>query len=81
MFDKLPKGVTLATSKIDYYFVDLGNAKVEELRQLVKLSIIGPATYENRNADPSAGKFGLSKFGVTREWLADAQDEWQAFDW
>jgi len=50
--------------------------KVAEMKQLLKLSKIGPVTYENLHAEPTKGKFGL-----TREWLSTAKEEWLAFDW
>jgi microsomal epoxide hydrolase len=46
-----------------------------EFKQLLQLSKIGPATFENTNrADTS--------YGITREWIRKAKDHWSnAYDW
>jgi microsomal epoxide hydrolase len=46
-----------------------------EFKQLLQLSKIGPATFENtNNADTS--------YGISREWIGKAKDHWSnAFDW
>lgn len=47
---------------------------LSEFKQLVKLSKIGPAVYENQQQD--------RRFGITRDWLVDAKEYWETtFDW
>lgn len=58
------------------YNVSISEEKTAELKQLLKLSKIGPETYENRHAEPTKGKLGL-----TRQWLLNAKEEWLSFDW
>jgi microsomal epoxide hydrolase len=72
-FDTIPKA---AKSQPSPYRVYVSGDLVEQLKQLLKLSRVGPATYENLHAEPSKGTFGL-----TREWLANAKKEWEIFDW
>lgn len=72
-FGTIPKA---AKSPPSPYRVHVSDEKVEELKQLLKFSRIGPPTYENLHAEPSNGTFGL-----TREWLANAKKEWETFDW
>ena len=48
--------------------------KLSEFKQLIKLSPIGPATYENQQED--------RKWGMTRKWLSDAKEHWHTkYDW
>jgi len=72
-FDTIPKA---AKSQPLSYRVYVSDERVEELKQLLKFSKIGPPTYENLHAEPLKGTFGL-----TREWLANAKKEWETFDW
>jgi microsomal epoxide hydrolase len=72
-FDTIPKA---AKSQPSPYRVYVSDERVEELKQLLMFSRIGPPTYENLHAEPSKGTFGL-----TREWLANAKKEWETFDW
>jgi microsomal epoxide hydrolase len=59
------------------YKVAVPEEQLSELQQLLKLSKIGPETYENLHADPREGKFGL-----TREWLVNAKKEWETtWEW
>lgn len=54
------------------YKVSVSEEKLSEFKQLLKLSRIGPETYETLNANPEEGKFG-----ITRRWLIDAKKEWE----
>jgi microsomal epoxide hydrolase len=72
-YDIIPKG---AKSQPSPYKVSVPEDRVVELKQLLRLSRIGPPTYENLHAKPLEGKFGL-----TREWLVNAKKEWETFDW
>lgn len=48
--------------------------KVQHFKQLLELSPVGPAVFENTKSG--------RKFGIAREWLADAKAKWLAeFDW
>ncbi|KAI4854547.1 alpha/beta-hydrolase [Aureobasidium sp. EXF-8845] len=55
--------------------VGLPENTLAEFRQLLQLSKIGPATFENTNrADNS--------YGISREWIEKAKDHWSnAYDW
>ncbi|KAI8192208.1 putative epoxide hydrolase [Colletotrichum sp. SAR 10_77] len=47
---------------------------LQELRDLVRLSKLGPRTYENSYAG--------GKYGVEYEWMAEAKERWaEGFDW
>lgn len=47
---------------------------LDEFKLLLKYSKVGPDVYENQQQD--------RRFGITREWLANAKQEWQTnFDW
>ncbi|KAJ3957909.1 hypothetical protein N0V92_005496 [Colletotrichum tropicale] len=48
--------------------------ELQELRDLVRLSKLGPRTYENSSAG--------GKYGVEYAWMAEAKDRWaEGFDW
>ncbi|KAF5522022.1 putative epoxide hydrolase [Colletotrichum aenigma] len=48
--------------------------ELQELRDLVRLSKLGPRTYENSSAG--------GKYGVEYEWMAQAKERWaEGFDW
>ena len=49
------------------------DVELEDFRHLLRLSKIGPRTYENEQSD--------GRFGITRDWLVNAKAEWQTFDW
>ena len=72
-FDTIPKTAKIQPTR---YEVSVSEEKIDELKQLLRFSKIGPVTYENLNADPRAAKFGL-----TRDWLINAKAEWEKFDW
>ncbi|KAF2801503.1 alpha/beta-hydrolase [Mytilinidion resinicola] len=64
---------TGASPSLKPFVVNIAEARVSELHQLVKLSKIGIPTYENQQAD--------GRFGISRDWLMDAKSEWEKFDW
>lgn len=70
-YDDIP-----VAAKAQRFVAHISEEKVSEMKQLLKLSKIGPATYENLHAEPTKGKLGL-----TREWLTNAKEEWLSFDW
>ncbi|KAH6970284.1 epoxide hydrolase [Fusarium avenaceum] len=54
------------------FSLHVSDEDLEEFKSLLKLSKIGPLTWENSREG----------FGVTREWLSDTKDFWlQHFDW
>ncbi|KAH7379160.1 Alpha/Beta hydrolase protein [Phaeosphaeria sp. MPI-PUGE-AT-0046c] len=53
--------------------VSVPESQLEELRQLLKLSKIGPKTFETEQSG--------ADFGITRDWLIQAKAEWEAFNW
>ena len=72
-FDTIPKA---AKSQPSRYRVHVSDQSLEELKQSLKFSKIGPPTYEKLHAEPLKGKFGL-----TRQGLINAKKEWETFDW
>jgi microsomal epoxide hydrolase len=70
-YDTLPAG---ATGIIEKFKLHVPEDKVSDFKQLVKLSPIGPVTYENSLED--------RRYGLTRSWLANAKKTWETkFDW
>ncbi|KAF2136230.1 uncharacterized protein K452DRAFT_237850 [Aplosporella prunicola CBS 121167] len=70
-YETLPK---TAKSKPTKFEVSIPEEKLQQLKQLVKLSPIAPETYENLHEDRS--------FGISRSWLQAAKQEWgNNFDW
>jgi len=56
------------------FTIHVSEEKLNDLKQLVKLSPIGPITYENQDREHG--------FGMTRKWLEDAKEQWlNKFDW
>lgn len=52
----------------------VSDKKLKDMLDLVRLSPIGAATYENQDAGRT--------WGMTRDWLANAKDQWLTkFDW
>lgn len=70
-FGSVSAGCTL---KLQPYKVDVEPIAVQDLQTLLKLSRLGPSTYEN-SAD--------ARFGVTMEWMSKAKQHWEGagFDW
>ena len=63
-----------AKVKPDPFTISIPEDKLQEFKQILKLSPIGPDTYENQQDD--------RKFGTTRKWLSEAKVHWEtAFDW
>lgn len=70
-YAKLPAGATL---DIKPFKAHAPEEKLQHFKQLLELSPIGPAVFENTNAG--------QKYGITREWLQGAKDAWlNKFDW
>ncbi|KAF2234685.1 alpha/beta-hydrolase [Viridothelium virens] len=49
------------------------DAKLVKLHELVKAAEVGPVTYEGLQQD--------RRYGITRDWLNNAKEQWQRFDW
>ncbi|KAL3417497.1 putative epoxide hydrolase [Phlyctema vagabunda] len=74
LYTKLPKA---ASTQPTPFKAAVPQEQLDEFKQLLKLSKIGPPTYENLTAETRNGKFGL-----TREWLINAKKEWETeFNW
>lgn len=72
-YDSLPAG---ASNNIRIFEANIPEEKLNELKQLIKLSPIGPVVYENDEGNHDRG------FGMTRKWLVDAKEQWlNKFDW
>ncbi|KAK8158055.1 Alpha/Beta hydrolase protein [Phyllosticta citrichinensis] len=62
-----------AKTKPTPFKVEIPQEKLQQLEQLVKLSPLGPETYENLFED--------RRYGISHSWLAKAKKEWESFDW
>ncbi|OAQ59227.1 epoxide hydrolase 1 [Pochonia chlamydosporia 170] len=63
-----------ATLNVHPFKAHVDEAKLQHFRQLLELSPIGPAVFENTNAG--------NKFGIKRDWLVNAKNVWlNDFDW
>ena len=70
-FDKLPSTATL---KAQPFQAHVSDQELNDFKQLLKLSKIGPKTYENLKTD--------RYFGISRDWLTEAKKHWETkFDW
>ncbi|KAK2776195.1 putative epoxide hydrolase [Colletotrichum kahawae] len=70
-YSHFPHGPTL---EISPFRLSTPPEELQELRDLVRLSKLGPRTYENSSAG--------GKYGVEYEWMAEAKKRWaNGFDW
>lgn len=70
-YTKLP---SKAQVKPTPFKAHVSEEKLSDFKQLIKLSPIGPATYENSQDD--------RKWGMPRKWLSEAKQHWSTkFDW
>ncbi|GKT58206.1 epoxide hydrolase [Colletotrichum tofieldiae] len=69
-FGNLPSGVLKTPEK---FTLQVPDQDLDEFKQLLKLSKIGPETWYNKQEG--------GRFGITREWLINAKDAWLKFDW
>ena len=70
-YAKIPANATL---DIKSFKAHVSDEKLEHFRQLLSLSPVGPAVFENTRPDRT--------FGVTRDWLEHAKSVWlDDFDW
>lgn len=64
-----------ATAKPTPFKARISDEKLSEFKQLIKLSPIGPAVFENQKQQDR-------KWGMTRDWLSEAKQYWtDKFDW
>lgn len=70
-FDTVPSNASLKPSK---FTAQVSDQDLNDFKQLLKLSKIGPETYENLRED--------RYFGVNRQWLKEAKQHWEtSYDW
>jgi len=74
-FGSIPANASL---KPKHFEAHVSDQELEDFKQLLKLSKIGPKTYENQTADPK----DFLGHGITRQWLSDAKQHWESsYDW
>lgn len=70
-FSKIPSKATIQPKPFEAHIDD---QKLSDFKQLLKLSPIGPAVFENTN--------GGRKYGMQREYLINAKKHWETgYDW
>ena len=70
-FDTLPSNATIKPSAFTAHASD---QELSDFKQLLKLSKIGPKTYENLKSD--------RYFGIERKWLEESKQYWEtSYDW
>ncbi|OMP86619.1 putative epoxide hydrolase [Diplodia seriata] len=72
-YDSVPKAAKTQPTK---YNVSIAEDKLQQMKQLISLSPLGPETYENLQESRD-----LNDFGISRKWLGDAKAEWEKYDW
>ncbi|TKA74466.1 hypothetical protein B0A55_05240 [Friedmanniomyces simplex] len=80
-FSKIPASAKLHPKPFKAHVDD---EKLEAMKTLLKLSPIGPAVFENtsKNQGESLVSGKDRKYGMRRDWLANAKDHWLgSFDW
>ena len=58
---------------VETFTISTPQSDLDDLRRLIQLSRIPKATYENTQTEDN--------FGITREWLVKAKEEWLNLDW
>ena len=61
------------TIPVKAFKIDVPQADLDDLAQLVRLTRLPKSTYENVQTDGS--------YGVNRQWLVDCKEAWLNFDW
>lgn len=75
-FDTVPSG---SKGEIEPFQLHVPDSELADFHTLLRLSKIGPDTWENRTATRDGGGH---YFGITRDWLSNAKDTWLTkFDW
>lgn len=73
-YDTIPKSAKVQPTK---FTVSVPEEKLQQMKQLISLSPIGPETYENLQESRD-----LNNFGISRKWLENAKAEWEEkYDW
>lgn len=63
-----------ANQQPEPFELHIDDQKLENLKQLLKLSPVAKDTYENQQQD--------RRYGVSRQWLLDTKKYWEnQFDW
>lgn len=72
-YKSLPKNASL---KATSYRLHIDDQKIEDMKTLIRLSPLGPETYENQQDSPDR------RFGINVNWMKNAKDSWQNhYDW
>lgn len=72
-YSRLPANATL---KPELFKLHIDDQKLQDMKQLIKLSPLGPETYENLQESPDR------RFGISLKWMEKAKEYWQnTFDW
>lgn len=67
---------TKASLKPKPFEAHTSDEELNDFKQLLKLSRIGPKTYENQNSKSD------QYFGISRDWLEKAKSHWETkYDW
>lgn len=67
-----------ASLRAKHFKAHVSDEELSDFKQLLKLSKIGPQTYENTVADVK----DFTHFGISREWLSQAKKYWESsYDW
>lgn len=70
-YDEIPKKATIAPEKFTAHVSD---QELDDFKQLLRLSKIGPKTFENLQED--------RRFGLSHAWITKAKERWeQGYDW
>jgi microsomal epoxide hydrolase len=70
-WDRLPAEATLHPKP---FRANVSDQELEDFKELLRLSKLGPKTFENLQSD--------EHFGISRDWLASAKDHWlHNHDW
>lgn len=69
-FADIPSGAKSAPQSFE---VSIPKQQLEEFHQLLRLSKIGPKTFEGEQTD--------RRYGITRDWLINAKTRWEQWDW
>lgn len=80
-YGKLPSAAKLQPKPFKAHVDD---EKLKHMKELLKLSPIGPAVYENTSKDQGDNLMSNTerRYGMRRDWLSNAKDYWlNKFDW
>ncbi|KAK4546407.1 hypothetical protein LTR36_002084 [Oleoguttula mirabilis] len=80
-YSKIPASAKLQPKP---FTAHVDNEKLQHMRELLKLSPIGPAVFENSSKDQGENLMSTTdrKYGMRRDWLSNAKEHWlNKFDW